>query len=219
MGIAIGSLLAGKWSRGHIETGLIPLGAFGLGIGLVLLPIITTTTGHFANFLFIGVMGGFFIVPLNSLIQFSAKEHQLGKVLAGNNLIQNLSMLGFLGLTVLFAIGGIKSQVLLLIIAVVTLVGGIYTTYKLPQSLVRILLMAVISRRYKVDVQGINNIPENGGVFIIRQSYQLDRLGYCSDCIASPYSLRDGKKYLRTLVPSWFFQNGRLYSYRSRVKQ
>ena len=34
-------------------------------------------------FLSYGVAGGMFIVPLNSLIQFNAKDKELGKVLAG----------------------------------------------------------------------------------------------------------------------------------------
>ena len=47
---------------------------------------------------------GIFLVPLNALIQFHAGEQQLGRVLAANNLVQNLVMLGFLALTVVAAI-------------------------------------------------------------------------------------------------------------------
>ncbi len=49
------------------------------------------------NFLMIGVLGGFFLVPLNALIQFHAGEQGLGRILAANNFIQNLVMLGVPG--------------------------------------------------------------------------------------------------------------------------
>ena len=167
IGIALGSALAGAWSKGHIETGIIPIGATGIGIGLLLLPQLHSTAGHFFNFLFIGVMGGLFIVPLNSLMQFSAKNNELGKVIAGNNLIQNISMLGFLILTALFAIAGIESRLLLILIAVVAVIGCLYTLYQLPQSLVRWFISLITQRHYKVDVHDMKNIPGQGGVLLL----------------------------------------------------
>ena len=46
IGIALGSLLASKLSRNRIETGLIPLGAVGVAVGLWCLPLLTTPTSH-----------------------------------------------------------------------------------------------------------------------------------------------------------------------------
>ena len=89
--------------RHHIETGLIPVGAAGIAIGLLMLPGLDSVVAQCLNFLFIGAMGGLFIVPLNALIQFHASEHELGRVLAGNNLVQNIAMLGFLAVTALVA--------------------------------------------------------------------------------------------------------------------
>jgi acyl-[acyl-carrier-protein]-phospholipid O-acyltransferase/long-chain-fatty-acid--[acyl-carrier-protein] ligase len=202
IGIAVGSTLAGKWSKGHIETGLIPLGAAGVSIGLVLLPNLATVISHFCNFLFIGVMGGLFIVPLNALIQFSAKEQHLGKVLAGNNLIQNLSMLSFLILTAAFAIVGIDSQLLLSLVAIVAVIGGLYTIYQLPQSLVRIVLMALMSRRYKVDVQGIKNIPSQGGVLMLGN--HISWIDWAIVQIASPRPIRF--VMLKSIYDRWYLK-------------
>jgi acyl-[acyl-carrier-protein]-phospholipid O-acyltransferase/long-chain-fatty-acid--[acyl-carrier-protein] ligase len=167
IGIAIGSWLAARWSKGYIELGLIPLAAIGISIGLLVLPTIDSSIGHFINLLFIGVMGGLFIVPLNALIQFNAKSGDLGKVIAGNNLIQNISMLAFLGLTACFAFYGLSSATLLFITALVAVVGGIYTIIKLPQSLTRIVLSFIMTRRYRIHVQGLKNIPEQGGVLML----------------------------------------------------
>ena len=50
IGIALGSLLASKLSRNRIETGLIPLGAVGVAVGLWCLPLLTTSqSGDFAE--------------------------------------------------------------------------------------------------------------------------------------------------------------------------
>ncbi|MGY4877487.1 acyl-[ACP]--phospholipid O-acyltransferase [Vreelandella aquamarina] len=167
IGIALGSLLASRLSHNRIETGLIPVGAIGVAAGLWCLPLITTPTGQALNFVFIGIMAGLFIVPLNALIQFHAADHELGTVLAANNWIQNLSMLGFLVLTALFALAGVESHYLLLLIATVAMLGGAYTIVKLPQSLVRFLLSFLLSRHYRVDVHGVENLPAQGGVLLL----------------------------------------------------
>ena len=109
IGIAIGSLLAGRASRNYIETGLIPVGALGIAVGIAVLPGLSSVPGMAIAFTLVGVMGGLFIVPLNSLIQFQAEKEQLGTVLAGNNWIQNVAMMSALTLTVAFAMAGISS--------------------------------------------------------------------------------------------------------------
>lgn len=167
IGIILGSVLAGRWSKNHIEAGLIPIGAAGIALGLLILPGLDSVVAQCLNFLFIGAMGGLFIVPLNALIQFHAGEHELGRVLAGNNLVQNIAMLGFLALTALFAWFGASTALLLYLIAVVALVGTGYTVLKLPQSLVRFVLTYTMTRRYRVNVQGFKNIPERGGVLLL----------------------------------------------------
>ena len=102
IGIALGAVIAGRLSKNYIETGLIPLGALGIAVGLFLLPTLTTAYTLAVNFLFIGMMGSLFIVPLNALIQFYASEQELGKTLSVTNLTQNAAMLSFLILTVVF---------------------------------------------------------------------------------------------------------------------
>lgn len=167
VGIAIGSVFAGRYSRNYIETGLLPLGALGLALGLLILPQVGSTAIAAVLFLFIGIMGGIFIVPLNALIQYFAKEAALGKTLAASNWLQNLNMLLFLLLTVGFALLGWSSKVLLQLIGAVALVGSIYTLWELPQSLTRFILGRIVTTRYRIKVQGMKNIPARGGVLLL----------------------------------------------------
>jgi acyl-[acyl-carrier-protein]-phospholipid O-acyltransferase/long-chain-fatty-acid--[acyl-carrier-protein] ligase len=167
IGIAIGSMIAGKFSKNYIEVGLVPVGALGIAGGLCLLPFLHDPITLAANFLWIGIMGGLFIIPLNALIQYHAKEKGLGTTLAANNLIQNIGMFVFLVITVLFTLAGAASQQLLQLVACIAIMGGIYTVIKLPQSLVRCALTFLMSRHYKTNVQGMQNIPEKGGVLLL----------------------------------------------------
>lgn len=167
LGIALGSVVAARFSRNYIETGMIPIGAAGVALGLFLLPNLHSPILMGLDFLLIGFMGGMFIVPLNALIQFHAKDSELGRILAANNLLQNLAMLFFLCVTVAFAVFGFASKSLLILIAVVALVGFIFTVYKIPQSLVRFIVANGLSYRYKVNVEGMKNIPSQGGVLLL----------------------------------------------------
>jgi acyl-[acyl-carrier-protein]-phospholipid O-acyltransferase / long-chain-fatty-acid--[acyl-carrier-protein] ligase len=167
VGIILGSIVAGRVSRNHIETGLIPVGAIGIALALFLLPGLGSSWAHALNFLVLGVLAGFFLVPLNALIQFNAGESGLGRVLAANNFVQNLVMLGFLGLTVLaawFEVGGLP---VMLALAVIALGGALYTLYQLPQSLVRFLIGRLMATRYRLNVIGLKNMPAQGGVLML----------------------------------------------------
>ncbi|MFB9866934.1 acyl-[ACP]--phospholipid O-acyltransferase [Vreelandella sulfidaeris] len=202
VGIALGSMLASKLSYNRIETGLIPVGAIGVAVGLWCLPLLTSPTGQALNFVFIGVMGGLFIVPLNALIQFHAADNELGTVLAANNLIQNIAMLGFLMLTALFALAGVDSHYLLLLIATVAMVGGGYTIFKLPQSLVRFLLSFLLTRRYRVAVHGLQNLPAQGGVLLLGN--HISWVDWAMVQIASPRPVRF--VMLKSVYQRWYLR-------------
>ena len=133
IGIIVGSMLAARWSRHGIETRLIAVGALGITLGLLWLPVLNSIAAHCANFLFIGAMGSLFIVPLNALLQLHAGAHEMGRVLAANNLVQNIAMFGFLIITALAAAGGVNPVLLLWGIALLALIGTGYTVIKLPR--------------------------------------------------------------------------------------
>ena len=167
IGIAAGAVFAGRFSRDYIETGLLPIAALGIALGLLTLPHTDSHAVAAFLFLFIGFMGGMFIVPLNALIQFFAREKSLGRTLAASNWAQNMSMLFFLGVTAVFSYQGWTSKTLLQLIAVVALAGSFYTVYQLPQSLTRFMLSVILSRVFRLKITGMKNIPAHGGVLLL----------------------------------------------------
>ncbi len=202
IGIIIGSLIAGSASKRHIETGLIPLGASGVVAALFLMPQLESTGLLILDFLLLGTSGGIFIVPLNALIQFHAKDHELGTVLAGNNWVQNLVMLGFLTLTVLFAISGSTSQGLFHLLTLTALGGALYTIWQLPQSLVRYLISRLFVGSYRIEVLGFENLPAQGGVLMLGN--HISWLDWAMLQIACPRPVRFVMH--RTIYQRWYLK-------------
>lgn len=167
LGMIAGSLMAGRVSKNYIETGIIPIGALGVALTLYWLPSLHSTLSLGIDLFAFGLFAGLFMVPLNALIQFASPVEHLGKVLAGNNFMQNLSMFGFLMLTVLFAAAGLSSRALFYLIATVAFVGMGYTFVKLPQSLVRYVVRMIIGVRYRLSVEGLEHIDSDKGVLLL----------------------------------------------------
>ncbi|MET3999541.1 acyl-[ACP]--phospholipid O-acyltransferase [Marinobacterium sp. MBR-109] len=162
VGIMIGSVIAGRLSRHYINAGLIPLGACGVALGLLLLPQLNSIALCALAFLLIGTCGAMMIIPLNAMIQFNAEESRLGRVLAGNNFVQNVSMLSFLLLTVTSALLSVPSSWVLWLLALVAAGGAIYAVILLPQALVRLMATSLIRRRYNLKVLGFEHLPVSG---------------------------------------------------------
>lgn len=162
VGILFGSILVGRLSKHYINVGLIPVGAVGVAIGLILLPQLTSMWMQSAVFFAIGLFGALMCVPLNALIQFHASESESGRVLAGSNFIQNLMMLGFLAMTVVFAWNSVDGVWLLFLLAAIGIAGAVFAIVTLPQAFIRLLVMVLFRRKYKLQVLGFENLPESG---------------------------------------------------------
>ncbi len=92
LGIALGSILAGKASKKRIELGLSCFGGFGLALFFALLAFFPNHLVSIVLFLiFLGVSGGAFIVPFDSYTQITSPDERRGQVIATSN------FLGFFG--------------------------------------------------------------------------------------------------------------------------
>ena len=98
LGIAMGALLAAKFVKMEKAVKVLPVGiAMGL-IVLIMIPV-TNPTLAIALLILIGVLGGFFVVPMNALLQH--RGHLLmgaGSSIAVQNFNENLSIFAMLGL-------------------------------------------------------------------------------------------------------------------------
>ncbi|MCK5523200.1 MAG: acyl-[ACP]--phospholipid O-acyltransferase [Thiomargarita sp.] len=188
IGIILGAVFAGKVSKNYIETGIIPLGALGICISLIIIPFLSDIVSLSFIFVFYGFFGGLFIVPLNALIQYYAKEGEVGTVLAANNFIQNLFMILFLGVSVGLAYAEFSNQSTFYILAIVTFFGTLYTIVKLPQSFIRYIIAGMLRRRYQIQVIDMKNLPSSGGVLLLGN--HVSWLDWAMLQIASPRPIR-----------------------------
>ncbi|MCK5726987.1 MAG: MFS transporter [Thiotrichaceae bacterium] len=168
IGIMIGAMVAGRFSRDHIESGLIPIGALGIAITTLLITLLDSIALQAINLLVLGIAGGLFVVPLNAYMQYHAKANELGKVIAAYNFIHHAIMVGFLILTAILVYYSLVDSIsLFLMLAVVLVIGSLYTIIKLPQSLLRFLLGGLFHSRYNIRVLGYENVPAGKGVLLL----------------------------------------------------
>ena len=128
VGVAIGSLLCHRLSKGQVEPGLVPIGGLGLSVFAVdlfftsglyqeanadltaVLPLtffaVTGGIHIMLDLMFIGMFGGMLVVPLYSMIQQRTENETRARVLSVNNIINAIFMvvgalLGMLFLSIL----------------------------------------------------------------------------------------------------------------------
>jgi acyl-[acyl-carrier-protein]-phospholipid O-acyltransferase/long-chain-fatty-acid--[acyl-carrier-protein] ligase len=176
IGIFIGSLLVGRLSRRTLNQPLaewqlrkqmIPFGGFGITVCLTLLPFIESKAGLALCFFGVGAFGAYFIVPLNAIIQSHARPDQVGTVLAGNNWVQNISMLGFLGLTIISALLGYNAVWLFYLITVIASVSLIVYLRHGLRDLLQFVLGGVLKMRYKICARTMAHFPADDGVLLL----------------------------------------------------
>lgn len=166
-GVIVGSIIAGRFSKQYIETGLIPLGAGLVCLMCLMFVGFDSLTPYIFVFFLFGMGGALLIVPLNALIQFYAKEGELGRILAGSNFVQNIGILIFLGVGIFVSALNLPTEYLFYFCVLIVLCGTFYIVRLLPFSLVRMLVTLAFFQRYRLNVEGFENVPERGGVLLL----------------------------------------------------
>jgi LPLT family lysophospholipid transporter-like MFS transporter len=123
VGIAIGAVLAAKFVKLQHSVKVLPVG---IAMGLMVLVMIPITNSTLATVLLIaiGAMGGYFVVPMNALLQH--RGHLLmgaGSSIAVQNFNENLSIFAMLGLYA--AMEKLELSIYLIILVFGLLLSGI----------------------------------------------------------------------------------------------
>jgi acyl-[acyl-carrier-protein]-phospholipid O-acyltransferase / long-chain-fatty-acid--[acyl-carrier-protein] ligase len=183
-GIGIGSLLCERLSGHKVEMGLVPLGALGLtwfGIDLFfatpakaemvigVATFLQTFTGWriAADLFFLGLFGGFFIVPLYALIQFRSDPLYRSRIIAGNNIINALFMVLAAVLAVVLLKAGLTIPQLLLASALFNALVAVYIFTLVPEFFVRFSLWLLTHTIYRIRIIGQEHVPLRGPALLI----------------------------------------------------
>jgi len=168
-GIGLGSYAAGHLSGNKIEYGLIPLGAILMTVFSADLYFFAHSYHHtLATLFMLGFGSGFFAVPINALIQHRPASENKGGILGMSYFLSNVAVLLAAGVFyALTQIIGLRPEQVFLSAALMTLAATGYYVYRLPDSLIRLVLWLITHTLYRVKVVGRDNIPDKGGALFI----------------------------------------------------
>ncbi len=169
IGVATGSVLAGRWSQEKVEFGLVPIGAVGLGIFSLVLGISFRSYWlTLADLFFMGVSCGLFVIPLTAYIQQKSPADGKGRTLATNNFI------AFCGILLSSAMLWLFANVLQFNPAMIFIIFGFFSFFViaylcklLPEFLLRFIAYLITHTLYKIKIIGKENIPKEGGALLI----------------------------------------------------
>ena len=185
VGVGFGSLLCERMSGHRIELGLVPFGSIGMSFFTLDLywaqPEATTTAvSSIAEFLgragswriladlvLLGAFGGFYSVPLYALIQKRAERRHLSRIIAANNIINSLLMVGAALVSIIILKLGFSIPELFVFVAVLNALVAIYIFSLLPEFLMRFAAWLIINIVYRIRPLGLENIPRKGPAVVV----------------------------------------------------
>jgi len=186
VGIGLGSLLCERLSAKQVEIGLVPFGSIGLtlfGLDLAFAAPVAQPLGAPLAFLdllaapgmvrvllalfMLGVFGGFFIVPLYALVQLRSASGHRARIIAANNILNALFMVaGALGAAALLG-AGLSIPHLFLVAALLNALVAVYIYTLVPEFLQRFLVWLLVHTVYRLEKEGLENIPEDGPAVLV----------------------------------------------------
>lgn len=185
LGTGIGALLCERMSGRRVEVGLVPLGAFGLtafGVDLYFAhPHLATVHGlDWLAFLrsagswrvvmdltLIGVFSGFYVVPLFAYVQARTPRDRLSRVIAGNNILNALFICLASGFGLALGAANLTAVEIFLAAALLNVLVAAYIFTIVPEFLMRFITWVLVNTLYRVRVDGLENIPEEGPALLV----------------------------------------------------
>lgn len=168
IGIGIGAILVGKISRNRVEYGLIPLGAIGVFLALLLLGIVAPSLSE--TFLLLAVLGmssAFIFVSLNAVLQWKSPPDRRGAVISfSNTCVFTGILLGSLAGGSL-ANAGFSTTGIFLATAGMTVAGTLWALWLLPDTFIRLVLVILTNTLYRLRIIGEQHIPQSGGALLV----------------------------------------------------
>ncbi|MGQ0594240.1 MAG: MFS transporter [Gammaproteobacteria bacterium] len=215
IGIGAGSLLCERLSGHRVELGLVPFGSIGLTLFAIDLYFAAQGLGAHAtadwlgflcadgavrvvaDLVLIGVFGGFFIVPLYALIQLRSEPSHRSRIIAGNNILNALFMVGSALFAIVLGQAGVSVAGVLLLTGLVNAAVALYLYILIPEFLMRFIVWLCIHSVYRVRHQDLSHIPECGpGLLVCREGGARSAFIIAAAC----------RRPVRFLVPELWFR-------------
>lgn len=185
IGVGVGSLLCERLSGAQVEIGLVPFGSIGLSL-FALDWVIASPRVDGAQALLnlhgllalhggvrtlfdigaIGVFGGFFVVPLNALVQQRSRPQALARVIGANSILNALFMVAAALLGAVGLARGLNVLQLIGVAALMNAVVAIYIYSLVPEFLLRFVCWLLMHTLYRLQKRGAH-FPETGAALLV----------------------------------------------------
>ena len=187
LSIGVGAFICEKVSKGSIELGLVALGSLGLSIFCIDLytveypeitgpllsvgEVLSNGGSHLWWLLFditmLGVCGSLYIVPLYTLIQERAEEKVRSRVIAYNNIMNAVFMVGAALFGMLAFSLNATLPALFLVVGILNVFIFLYIILVIPEFFLKIVFWFLTVTVYSVRYKGRDKIPAEGGCVVI----------------------------------------------------
>jgi len=168
LGIGMGSYLCTRLITDRVRTVFLPISSLLVtvaffGIAAVAhfhnpaRPMVTIAFCTFFFLLFAGA-GGLFVVPLNTLLQAVTPKGSTARMIAGNNIVNAIGMVGISTACAALALLGLNIAALFFVTGLVSLLITGYICRLFPSELTRILVRTVLRLCFRVRVNGTENL-------------------------------------------------------------
>jgi 1-acyl-sn-glycerol-3-phosphate acyltransferase len=236
VGIGLGSLLCERMSGRRIELGLVPFGSIGMSLFAIDLyfaqPEAAATSvrsvGEFlgragswrilADLALLGAFGGFYSVPLYALIQKRSNRRHLSRIIAANNIINSLLIVGAAVISIIILKSGFSIPQLFLFIAALNAIVAIYIYSLLPEFLMRFLSWLVINLVYRIRPTGLEHIPKTGPAVVVCNHVSFMDPIILGGSIMRPMRFVMYYKIFQMPILSFIFRNARAIPIASRAE-
>ena len=227
IGSAIGAVLCEVLSKKRLEIGLVPFGAFGMTIFSVGLyfscpEALGSKDLNVQQFLaqpqvwkvmtwmlLMAISSGLFIVPLFALVQSRSFVEKRSRIIAANNILNAAFMVTASLLTVLLLKLRFNIPQILLITAILNLLVAIYIFTLVPEFLMRFCCWILINVMYRVKVEGVENLPEDGPVLMVCNHVGFTDPLIIAGCIPRPTVFVMYWKIFQAPGANWLFKTAR----------
>jgi 1-acyl-sn-glycerol-3-phosphate acyltransferase len=214
IGIGVGSLLCERLSGRKVEIGLVPFGSIGMTLFAVDLWLASRGADpslmrvHVDVFL-LAMFGGFFSVPLYALIQSRAEPSHRARIIAANNILNAIFMIVSALMATALLSAGLTLPQLFLVVGLMNAAVAAYIYTLVPEFLMRFICWLLVHSVYRLEKQGLENIPEHGpAVLVCNHVSFVDPLVILA---ASPRPIRFvmDHRIFKTPVVSFVFRTGK----------
>jgi 1-acyl-sn-glycerol-3-phosphate acyltransferase len=186
VGVGIGSLMCEMLSRRQVEIGLVPLGAIGMSVFAIDLYFAVHHLhvpiggvwglGDFLaqpqharpmfDLFMLSLSAGLYSVPMYALIQMRAPASHRARIIAANNILNALFMIGSSLIAGALLHFGVSIAGVFLLTGIANAIVAGYIFLLVPEYLLRFLAFVLTRVIYRFRIQGEQHIPATGAAIV-----------------------------------------------------